>query len=56
VGPSSFCGDSGPERWRVAEGFQEGAEEAPKIVALRSVEGADAVGLSFEKSRERMLG
>ena len=56
VGPFSFCGDIGSERWRVAKGFQEGAEEAPESVALRSIEGAEAVGLSIEKSRERLLG
>jgi hypothetical protein len=56
VGPSSSCGDSGSERWRVAEGFQQGAEEAPEIVAFRGIKCTDAVGLSFEKSRDRVLG
>ena len=40
----------------VAEGFQQGAEEAPEIVAIRGIECTEAVGLSFEKSRDCVLG
>ena len=52
---SSIRGNGGPERWDVAEVFKQSTKEVGEIVAFRGVERADAVGLSFEKSRERVL-